>query len=988
MSQIFKMASAVCIGLIVLLTSTTIGHANGVREGQIVEKSTYDSALVTGVLPNGMRYYVRVNPIPAKRASLWLAVNAGSAAEDEDQLGFAHFVEHMAFNGTESFPGNEVVHFVERAGMSFGMDLNAYTSFDETVYMLTVPTDSPALLQQGIQILQDWAGQRILMDSAEIVAERGVIMGEWRTRLMDTISMKEYTRMMSTLYGDSSAYVTRFPIGDPGLIMSATPEPLKRFYKDWYRPDLMAIIAVGDFDKDEMVREIHERFGQIPMPDNPRPYVAPGMPDREMPFINVYSGRVKQQGLTALWLQKDYPQDVTSAFTQILTERLLVEGLQKRLLDLQRSAQPPFFSARLVEGVASRALGRIFLLSIQAKPENFLSAYATVLTELEKYVQEATSVHDFELQKQRLLNRLEKEAARESAGAAVSTSSQLARYYSESYLTGSGVLIGPREALELARSILPEITQETIAKSAKFWHDKQSLIVNIDWNEWNAAERPDSDRVLAVMDSVRGMKLEGDSLASDNNVAASASDSLVLGDREIKPGSITSEKRYNNSEVIEWHLSNGARVLYKHTEYNPDELLIVAYSLGGSSLLPDTLFFSAGRLVGPIFTDIAGFGELSKSDLERDRSDDLLRNFRVTLNYGDESILMGGSPVNSEELFNLLHLQFTEPRLDSSMLEEWKRYGFESVWAEYKRNTNDQVARQLSGGNKRFAPIDPGLIDFATVDKVMAVYNHRFGDAGDFTFAIVGAVPPEVARPLVEKYIASLPSLNRATREVPVEARIRPLDRVIKRKNKNERLPRAHTMVVFDGPFPSEPDEYIAAQEKLATVRWILNRRLREDMRESRGSTYGVAFQTGNYFAPQLRYQVSAQFTSDPTEIDTLNSVFLYHLDSVRKFGVTEAELSMARASQYRSTETALMTNNYWLNTMLMYDKIGIDMDRIVSPFKYDFSREQLRETANRFMPASAYMMNTVVPGAKALTVDYFLKDRKEAAEEKGSEEE
>ncbi|MBX6333024.1 MAG: insulinase family protein, partial [Gemmatimonadaceae bacterium] len=250
-----------------------------------------DPALRTGVLPNGLHYYIRANAAPARRAELRLAVNAGSVLEDDDQQGFAHFLEHMAFNGTTHFPHTSLIDFVEGSGMSFGADLNARTTPDETVYMLTVPTDDPQVLAQGLTVLHDWASGGITIDSAEVVAERGVVLGEWRMRLPDTASQHIREHYDSLLFGDSP-YRHRAPIGLPRLIATATRAPIARFYHDWYRPDLMAVIVVGDVDAAAMEREIRARFGAIPMPAKPRPRPSPKVPASPAPVVDILRANV------------------------------------------------------------------------------------------------------------------------------------------------------------------------------------------------------------------------------------------------------------------------------------------------------------------------------------------------------------------------------------------------------------------------------------------------------------------------------------------------------------------------------------------------------------------------------------------------------------------------------------------------------------------------------------------------------------------------
>ncbi|HEU6450920.1 MAG TPA: pitrilysin family protein, partial [Gemmatimonadaceae bacterium] len=265
-------AVAIAVASIALLSAASRERGSSVVLSEAAD-TLRDPALRTGTLANGLRYYVRANASPRGRAELRLVVNAGSILEEDDQRGMAHFLEHMAFNGTRHFPHQSLIDFVEASGMRFGADLNAYTSYDETVYKLTVPTDDARFLERGLTVLEDWASGGIVLDSAEVVAERGVVLGEWRSRLPDSVSKNYQVHQQAVLYGADSRYVTRFPIGKPALVKAAEPGPVRRFYEDWYRPDLMAVVVVGDFDKAAMEREIRERFGKIPAATEPRPRV-------------------------------------------------------------------------------------------------------------------------------------------------------------------------------------------------------------------------------------------------------------------------------------------------------------------------------------------------------------------------------------------------------------------------------------------------------------------------------------------------------------------------------------------------------------------------------------------------------------------------------------------------------------------------------------------------------------------------------------------
>ncbi len=367
--------------------TNAIGVAHVTTQANLPPRERRDPALITGTLPNGMRYYIRANAFPAKRANLWLAVHAGSINEDDDQLGFAHFLEHMAFNGTTHFPGNSVIDFVEQSGMTFGSDLNAYTSYEETVYQLTTPTDDKRIFANGLQVIDDWASGRILMDSADVVAERGVVLGEWRVRLPDTASQRLQTEDVIRTYGEGSRFTKRFPIGDPELLKTATSAPLARFYRDWYRPDRMAVIAVGAFNAKDVEKEILKRFSPLKSPKQSRPFESPVVsPSSE---TIVYSLIDKYYPTVHLaWPATPLSDDPAVALRQQLIDQLTVPYLQRTFTALSKKDRRVFAYANISRdgGVTRRSHDRM-VLRLMASPDTLMRGFRAALTEVERVAQ-------------------------------------------------------------------------------------------------------------------------------------------------------------------------------------------------------------------------------------------------------------------------------------------------------------------------------------------------------------------------------------------------------------------------------------------------------------------------------------------------------------------------------------------------------------------------------------------------------------------------
>ena len=922
---------------------------------QFTDSLLVDPALVIGTLPNGLRYYIRANRTPAQRALLRLVVNAGSLQEDDDQQGFAHFLEHMAFNGTTHFPQQQLIDFVERSGMRFGPDLNAYTNFDETVYMLTVPTE-PALLTQGLQVLEDWASGGITIDSQEVVAERGVVVGEWRSRLPDTTSQKVQKHIFSTLLGADSRYLERYPIGKPKLLQSAEPAPIRRFYEDWYRPDLMAVVAVGDFDPKQMEREIRQRFGAIPAAAAPKQRVHTTVAARAEPLVTVYKANVPPS-INVVWRKP--PRPVGTAGTEAavraeLVEQILLRQVQQRLLRLREATPRPFLRANVGETQLVREAGG-WLAQIVAMPDSLEHALAVVLTELERVAQHGIPEAALARQKSVLLRRLESAAASASA----QPSASFASAYAQHYLTGEGSLRSAEQELALARELLPAITPEVVAEAGRVWRETEERTVMVMFPQFAHARPPSRESILALIDSVAHQVLPVEA-----GPKAAAPGGPLLTELPT-PGRITSERQHKAAGITEWTLSNGARVLLKPTPFNADELFIRARSPGGFSLLPDSLFFSPGRLVAKIMTEAAGVGEYDRTTLEQQLAGTALSELRVSINYTEEEIALEGSPKELETLFQLLYLQFTAPMLDTAALAGWKAYGRDGLqqWSE------DQLARLFARGNPRLAPLSSALIERANIQQAMAVYRDRFGNAGDFTFTVVGAFTPEELRPLVARYVASLPADQAAGPEVPKDPEIRPWNNIVRQTHRLIEQPRATSMMIFDGLFPSSPENYLVERQRLAVLADVLSVRLRTRLREELGGTYGVGVQTRTYPIPEEHYRASIQFDAAPERIDELIGVVEQTLDSLRTNGATAAELARTATMQRRYLETQLHENGYWLARIQEYDRLGIPLDRIPTPYANEpLTPEAIRQAAQRYLPRESYIHMLYLPRDSTLT--------------------
>ncbi len=922
-------------------------------------------ALRTGVLANGMHYYIQRNPFPTHRAMLWLAVNAGAIQEDPDQQGFAHFVEHMAFNGTRNFPGNSLIDVIERAGLNFGADLNAYTSFDETVYQLSIPTDNDSAFHQGLQIVEDWASGGITFDSTTVIGERGVVLGEWRQRLPDTMSRRLQRDMLARVVGDSSRYVNRFPIGQPELIRGATPTPLQRFYHDWYRSDLMAIIAVGDFDARQMEKTIKTRFGRIPARAHPRAFTRPSIAPQTTTVVKVVRDQLPPE-VSVTWPMPITATDVQSRVSQEITETLLAGYVQHALTKLSQQERRAFAgSAFRISRGAVRTIGRQATLVMRMSPDSAGIALATALSELERVAQHGLAAQELESRKAALLRRWEKAAD----GEAAIPSKALAEEYVSHYLTGDETLVSPTQRLAIARVVLPGITVEQIAKMAASWRTNAGRMVIVQIPRFASVRTPTSDEIIGIMDSVRHISFAA---WGDTDTQPTRADGLSANGGPISNNShssapmakpVVDETVDNATGITTWTLTNGARVVYKSSKNNPDQIILHATSPGGYGLLPDSLFYSSGRLVADLITASGSLGATTHEQLAKTLQTTGVQQMRVTLNAFNEEIHVSGSPRELETLFELLYRQFTEAMVDTTALSEWRRTGGGTLtWSP-----NDRFA-YMNSGDRRLAPPSAVNVPFMNISEAMAVFRDRFGDASDFTFYIIGASSVDQVKPLVEKYIATLPSTHRTKHEQPRTVKVKPLVQKIVQRDSVAQLQAEQSMATigYMGRFTDSADTFMTERARINALSWILSRRLRIRLREEMSVTYGASAPVSFHRVPTWFYEIGIQFMTSPNDMEASVRAAWEEINSLRSTGPTAEELVLVAEVQRRQAENAQQSNGWWITQMQICDQMKIPFSVLASTTSI-FGASDIIAAAKRYLPEQTYLQRTQYPTKKTI---------------------
>jgi zinc protease len=899
-----------------------------------------DPRVTVGTLPNGIRYYVRANGRPEHRAELRLVVNAGSVLEDEDQLGLAHFVEHMAFNGTAHFPKQDLVAYLEGIGMRFGPEVNAYTSFDETVYMLTVPTDSAGLLETGLQVLQDWAAHQLL-DHGEIDLERGVVLEEWRLGRGAQARMQD--RQLPVIVR-GSRYAERVPIGTSESLETFTYEAVERFYRDWYRPDLMAVVAVGDFEPSVVERLVREYFASIPAATAPRPRPTFDVPDhQETLFAIATDPEATETQVSVYFKQPPRRHDTYGAFRQWFVEALYNQMLNQRLFELTQTSDAPFLAAFSGQGSFVRSK-EVYALGALVREGAVMPGLEAVLTEAERVAQHGFTASELERTKREFLRGMEQAfAEREKANSAA-----YAGEYVQHYLTGEPA---PGIAIEyrLAQEYVPTIGLEEVHRIARDWIVDRNRVVVVNAPEKPDVPVPDEATLAAAFAQVRSR-----TVTAYADVVTDVP--LVTADLPLTP--IVREDTVPTVGLTVWRLANGVRVLLKPTDFKDDQVLFRAWSPGGTSLAADGDYLPAATATSAV--TVGGAGQFSLIDLQKVLADKAV-SVSPYISSLYEGLTGSASPRDLETLFQLVYLYVTAPRADPEAFGAY-RGRIEAFLENRSRSPEsafqDTIQVTLSQHHPRALPLTPDRLAELDLDASIAFYRDRFADVGDFTFVFVGSFDVDSLRPLVQRYLGALPAAGRI--ETWRDEGVEPPKGVVRRTVARGVEPKSETVIVFTGSIDDTRENRYALQ----ALEEILRIRLRERLREDLGGTYGVRVSSGASRFPDREYTLRVSFGSDPARVEELTGVVFQEIEVLQQLGPTAEDLEKVREIQRRDRETNLRENGFWLGQIVAYDQLGLDPRDILT---YDglvrnVSVEQIRTAAIRYLRQDNYVLVSLFP--------------------------
>lgn len=900
-----------------------------------------DQSVIIGHLPNGLTYYIRKNVEPKNRAVLYLVNKVGSVLESDDQQGLAHFTEHMAFNGTRDFPKNKLVDYLQKSGVKFGADLNAYTSFDETVYQLPIPTDSAKVLENGFSILANWAGY-LSFDTDEINNERGVVLEEERLRGKNAQQRLQQQWLPVVL--NNSRYSQRLPIGKVDILKTFKPETIKSFYHDWYRPDLQAVVAVGDFDPKQVEQLIKADFSGLKNPAAERPrtkyHVAPApgtkvkiATDKEFPYT-----------LAEIFIKHPEDEDKTTAgYRRGVLTQLFNQMLNSRLGELTQQANPPLLFGQVNYSNFLGNQDALTEVAVAKSADQLKIAIDAVLAETERARKFGFTETEFARAKQATMTAME-------------------NAYKERDKTKSESFVGEYQRNFLNQEPIPGIAweynfykenldkiklSEVNALAGKFISDQNRDVIIL-------APEKDKDKLPTEATLLKWVNGAGKGV---NAYVDNVSKEPLLANPPAG-SKVTSEQKDAAVGTTTLTLANGVKVILKPTDFKNDQILIRGYSFGGTSLAPDADYISDNLADGIVAS--SGIAKFNQIQLDKMMAGKTV-SITPYINETTEGIQGSSTPADFETALQLIYLYFTQPRKDADIWQS-NITQTKSVLANRSLDPQsvfaDTVAATLGNHNFRRMPVTISQLDKASLDKAYAFYKDRFADAGDFTFTLVGNFDVEKIKPLLEKYLGGLPSTGR--KETYKDLGIRaPQGQVTKTVYKGIG-DKSVVQLVFTGDY----DYNEANNLQLDALEEVVNIKLIERLREKESGVYSPQIRASYSKIPAGRYNITISFSCAPANVDKLIAAAWEEINKIKQNGPELVDIQKFAAEEKRQTEVQLKENSFWSSYLSNSDMTKSDPDRILTHIKDldQVTPQTVKDAANKYLSGTNYIKLILYP--------------------------
>lgn len=901
-----------------------------------------DPKIKTGKLANGLTYYIKYNKKPEKRMEMRLAINAGSICETDGQQGLAHFCEHMCFNGTKNFPSNKMVSMLEEMGVKFGSELNAFTSFDQTIYMVEVPTDSMEWINRGFQVVEDWAHQVTMADS-EINKERGVIIEEWRLGLgADERMQSKYIPVI--LKG--SRYAKRLPIGKIDVIKDFPSDTLRAFYREWYRPDLMAVIVVGDIDTALAEKEIIEHFSRIPKAVDAPGRIEYPVPGNKEPLISIVTDKEASGFDATVFYKHKKTEDITYRdYRNSLMRNLYTGMLNNRLEEISRKPESPFLYAGASYGSFIGRSVDAYSLSVGAKENQIEKSLDVLLTENERVRRFGFTPTELEREKKDLMSGYER-MARE---ADKTPSDSYADEYIRNYMTGE-CIPGIKKEFEIAKDYVPGITLEEIDSLGRTLTTDTNMVALITAQLKEGVNVPTEQQVLDIIKAVKTKEIAPYIDAVSNTPLLST---VPVGTKVVNR---SDDKKFG---YIGLTFGNGVHMILKPTEFKNDEIVLTAFSPGGTSLYPDSDVMSA-NLATAIVTQ-SGLGNFDLTELQKKLSGNtaVLHPYIDEL---DEGVSGSCTPKDLETMLQLNYLYFTGIRKDESayqaLISRIKNM-IEPMRTNPRVIFQDTLSKIVTMNSPRVIAVpSDAQIKSINLDRAISIFKDRFADASDFTYIMAGNFNVDDVIPLLEKYVGGLPSIKRKETWRDVTPGFpRGLVSVVVAKNSE---PQSSVAMVWKGDFKWN----VRDRECFSMLMDILEIKCRESMREDQGGVYGISIDGSVSKYPESRYSIETTWGCAPENIKKLSQTLLDEMEKIRNNGPAAIDLDKVRETLIRQRETRMKENRFWLAALQNHFMLGEELLTLeeYKAFINSITGADIKAVADKYLNTKDYVEVALTP--------------------------
>jgi zinc protease len=912
------------------------------------EKLPVDPKVKVGKLENGLTYYIRNNEKPENKVELRLVINAGSIQEDDDQQGLAHFTEHMAFNGSANFEKNDIISFLQSIGVEFGADLNAYTSFDETVYILPIPTEKKENIEKAFQILDDWASA-VGFDPAEIEKERGVVLEEQRYGRGAEERMRRitYPKML-----EGSKYANRLPIGKVDVLKTFRPEVITRFYKDWYRPDLMAVIVVGDMDPAEAERLIKAHFSDLQNPRNPRQRENAGVPPRTKSEGLVVTDHEAKHHLVDInyTFKPSKTPDSFGAYREHLIRNLFSSMLGQRMQELMQAEEPPFLYAASSFSSPARGYESYSTYAYLGK-KGIEPAIDALVAENERARKFGFTTAELERTKKMFMKSIERAYNERDKTESARLTAEYIRHFLE-----DEPIPGVENEYRYYQRFLDDITLDELNEyvSRMIPSPEEPKLVVFTGPDKADFQIPTADQLMAMVAKSAQQEVAP---YTEKEIAAN------LMEERPKAGKIVSEKKNEKIGITEFIFENGVRVIVKPTDFKNDQVVLTASRFGGQYNYDPADRVNA-EYAATLVSEM-GVGEFSPLDIRKVLAG---KNAGVTPRIGSVSEGVNGqsSAADVEALLQLVYLHFTQPRQDAELFRSFvsqQQALYQNMAADPQYTFQDSLLTAIYQGHP-WAPELPEPSTFSRLDleRAMEIYKDRFGNARGFTFVLVGSIDLNTLKPLLESYLASLPS----TEEVSSfrDVGLRPANGPLKKEVQKGTEPKSMIRIFWNG----ETKYSLEEQLKVQALVEIMNLKIIETLREELIGIYGGGMYGALNKFPYGHYSFGVTLPCGPENVDKLIEATFKEIEKVRTNGPAEADLNKVKETWKQQHLVNLKDNSFWARHILQSEELDSDPARILSyTQRVDaLTPKDVQAAARKYLDANKYLQFVLNPEQEA----------------------